>query len=616
MTDAKLKHKVRNAILKCLVHDKPYTNLVEQAANLEDSIFETAVIPSDWMALMTAGEFYGSSKAIDNSCPARSASDVAFLFHTSGTSTGLPKPIPQSHHGSIGVLPTLQNGREKATFTTTPLYHGGIADCFRAWTSGALIWLFPGKDVPITTSNILSSLVCAETVAKTIPSAAPVKYFSSVPYVLQMVAAEPEGMSMLQKMDIVGVGGAALPQDVGDALVRDGVNLVSRFGSAECGFLLSSHRDYDTDKEWQYLRSHVPELLEFEVQDDGGKLSELVIQRRWPHMAKQNREDGSFATADLFAPHPDLKDAWKYHSRADSQLTLITGKKFDPAPLEAAIASNSLLSDVLIFGNGMQCPGALLFRSEDDEELEKSQLLDLIWPIVDKLSMEGQTHTKLSRAMLVLMDPDSPRPEKSSKGTILRAQTERAYEKQIQAAYQQDTEATTIGDSMQMEIIPDHDVPTAVLDIIKSVIDTNDRIPEDSDLFSFGVDSVACMAIRAKLHSKSYDSNRLMDFFRLSRYLIDFRKGRTTEAEDETQLMNDLVTKHGDFSTSRVNGTESNGIGDSDADASIPNSFAEAGDHVVGASLISYLNTLPTTPPFFRLRHAMPPIHNMRSGLI
>ncbi|KAL8873605.1 MAG: hypothetical protein Q9174_000953 [Haloplaca sp. 1 TL-2023] len=581
----------------------------EQAANIENGTFKTAAIQGDWTGLMTTADLLGS-KAVEYPTPARSASDVAFLFHTSGTSTGLPKPIPQSHHGSIGVLPALSNGREKATFTTTPLYHGGIADCFRAWTSGAPIWLFPGKDVPITTSNVLSSLACAETAAKTIPNAAPVKYFSSVPYVLQMVASETKGMNMLRSMDIVGVGGAALPSDVGDALVREGVNLVSRFGSAECGFLLSSHRDYDRDKEWQYLRSHVLDLLTFEAQDDESKLSELIIQPQWPHMAKRNRDDGSFATADLFAPHPHLKNAWKYHSRADSQLTLITGKKFDPAPLEAAITSHSLLSDVLIFGNGTQCPGALLFRSDEAKAMEDNQLLDLIWPIVEKLNREGQAHTKLSRAMLIIMDLDSPRPEKSSKGTILRSQAEKAYEKQIQAAYQQNEEASMTGDRMSMEFVPDDDVPTIVLDIVKSVIGTNERIPGDYDLFSFGVDSVACMAIRAKLHSKIvgpqttalplnvvYDGGNIN---RLSRYLIDFRKGRMTEVEDEMSLMTDLVREHSDFETTHVDNTERKEV--DVVEPSIPNGNAGAGDHVVltgatgalGAHILHFLRSTPT----------------------
>ena len=87
-----------------------------------------------------------------------SETDVAYLHHTSGTSTGLPKPIPQSHRAAVGVLPRLDDGHKKATFTTTPLYHGGIADCFRAWTSGAMIWLFPGADVPITASNVIKCL--------------------------------------------------------------------------------------------------------------------------------------------------------------------------------------------------------------------------------------------------------------------------------------------------------------------------------------------------------------------------------------------------------------------------------------------------------------------------
>ena len=46
------------------------------------------------------------------------------------------------------------------------------------------------------------------------------------------------------------MGGAALPIDIGDWLVKKGVRLLTRFGSAKCGFMLSSHRDYQTDREW------------------------------------------------------------------------------------------------------------------------------------------------------------------------------------------------------------------------------------------------------------------------------------------------------------------------------------------------------------------------------
>ncbi|KAL8779128.1 MAG: hypothetical protein Q9213_007089 [Squamulea squamosa] len=549
-----------------------YEIFTRESAEAADHRFSTVSIPEHLLQSIVHNDSThlttNNGGPLDPEYQEPIASDIAFLFHTSGTSSGLPKPIPQSHHGAVGVLPCLPQDHEKATFTTTPLYHGGISDCFRAWTSGALIWLFPGKDVPITPSNILKSLDCtrrAEASSEEI-LATPVKYFSSVPYILQMVSAESNGMKMLQSMDIVGVGGAALPQDVGDSLVHEGVNLVSRFGSAECGFLLSSHRDYQTDKEWQYLRSHGLDLLVFEEQQDGSGLFELIIRPNWPHMAKRNREDGSFATADLFAPHPSIKNAWKYHSRADSQLTLITGKKFDPAPPEAAIASHELLSDALIFGNGMQSAGALLFRSEKSLTMDKDRLLDDVWPAINDLNKEGQAHTRLSRSMLIVMNAEAPGLEKSSKGSVLRAQAERMYEEDIRGAYDQ-----KIAESEDpfRDFVPEHEIPKAVLEIIKTVLESSDSIPEDADLFSYGVDSVACMAIRAKLQSRILDPkaqalplNVVYDcgnIKRLSGYLTDIRKGRMTESEDEIQLMKDLAVQYSNPFQPSTMSSQSNG---------------------------------------------------------
>ena len=424
--------------------------------------------------------------------------DFAYLHHTSGTSTGLPKPIGQTHRAGVGVLPCFPDNGGKASFTTTPLYHGGIADCFRAWTSAAMIWLFPGKEIPITASNVLRCLDCANR-ASEVDREPSVKYFSSVPYVLQMLAADGSGLDILRSMDIVGVGGAALPQDVGDELIEKGVNLISRFGSAECGFLMSSHRNYSIDKEWQYLRSSTgSQALSFEKHDEG--LFELVIRPSWPHMAKHNRDDGSFATADLFAPHPSIKNAWKYHSRADSQLTLITGKKFDPAPLEASLAALPLLQDVLIFGNGQSFPGALLFRSDQAAELDDSKLVEEVWSAVEKVNAASSQHARLSKAMLRPMPADSPGLQKSSKGTILRAQAEKRYQKEIEEAYDNTTKPPENGnDQLRAPIDSEEEMLDFVIQTIHQVTHSSKPVPVDADLFSEGIDSVACMQIRAIL---------------------------------------------------------------------------------------------------------------------
>ncbi|KAJ9651093.1 hypothetical protein H2198_009627 [Neophaeococcomyces mojaviensis] len=415
--------------------------------------------------------------------------DVAYLHHTSGTSSGTPKPIPQTHHGAVGVLPAF-DGRSKATLTTTPLYHGGPADIFRAWTSNAMICLFPGQAAPITPSNISKCFTAAATAAELTPCP-PIKYFTTVPYILQTMAEDAESLKWLGKMDLVSVGGAALPSEVGDKLVLEGINLVSRFGSAECGFLLSSHRDYENDKQWQYLRLN-GEVTQLDFEAREGDLFELVIKPDWPHMAKRNRNDGSYATSDLFAKHSSIPNAWRYHSRADSQLTLITGKKFDPALLEGAIvAASRLVSDVLVFGNGRPYPGALIFRSKDTQSMTDQDVLHEIAPIVEKLNHESQGHAKILRNMLILMPHDETSLEKSSKGSVLRNKAEERYSGEISKAYDSIVKETS-------HDLSDDQIQAAIFDLVNSIVGSEEAkyLRPDADLFSNGVDSVACVQIR------------------------------------------------------------------------------------------------------------------------
>lgn len=363
-----------------------------------------------------------------------------------------------------------------------------------------------------------------------------------------MTAGTEEGLKLLQGMDIVGVGGAALPFEVGNMLVEKGVNLISRFGSAECGFLMSSHRDYEKDEAWEYLRSSAGgDLLQFEGREDN--LSELVIKQGWPHMAKRNRENGSFATADLFMPHPSIVGAWRYHSRSDSQLTLITGKKFDPAPLEDAIkASSTLIEDALIFGSGKPYAGVLLFRSEQASSLSDDEFIDKVSLGVEKLNKESQSHAKISRAMLVPMEFEEKPLQKSSKGTIIRGQAEKKYSKDIAAAYEGKSSA---GDAD----ITDAEIPKKIRETVLSVVGSGDatRLSHDTDLFSYGVDSVACMQIRQALSRLIPGATALPvsvvedcgTIARLTNFILRLRTGEQIEEQDDhIQLMSDLLDEY------------------------------------------------------------------------
>ncbi|KAF2854544.1 acetyl-CoA synthetase-like protein [Plenodomus tracheiphilus IPT5] len=547
---AAILHLCTSCKVSVLFYDTAHTERAQQTGKYAQEHGEASLEPR----LLPLGEseniFEVIQEAVERNIepPHVDEAATAYLHHTSGTSSGLPKPIPQSHAGAIGVLPTLPKIPATASFTTTPLYHGGIADLFRCWTSNAMIWLFPSKDVPITARNICMCLKVAGVYSGTegLPE---VKYFSSVPYILQMMDADDTGLKLLQRMDIVGVGGAALPAEVGDRLVQKGVNLISRFGSAECGFLLSSYRDFSQDGDWQYLRNYNPaKLLEFEPRDDG--LAELVIKPGWPHMAKHNREDGSFATADLFAPHPSTDNAWLYHSRADSQLTLITGKKFDPAPLEDAIAASSHLDSVLIFGNNRPYPGALLLRSAQSRDISDEELINAIKPAVEKLNSESQDHARIPFNMLVPLVYQTTPLEKSSKGTIIRRVAESRFGKFISIAYESQ-------DADERAEVSDEDLPWYLTGLIQKLIGQSETLSEDVDLFSCGVDSIACMQLRTRLgrllpNSEDDLPMSIVEDCGTIRRLTDFvlrkRHGESNDsAEDEDQLMLDLVEKFSTF---------------------------------------------------------------------
>lgn len=502
------------------------------------------------------------------------ASDIAYFFHTSGTSSGLPKPIPQTHYAAVGVLPRLPGGDTHATFSTTPLYHGGIADCFRAWTSGATIHLFPGTQ-PITTDNIRRAVDRANASFR---GSCPVRYFTAVPYILQMLAAESSssevasGISILQVMDRVGVGGAALPASVGDELVVNNVKVVSRYGSAECGFLLSSHRDYANDRDWAYLRANPalqPAYYDFELQTrdhdehNAPVLFEFVVKPKWPHRGKTNRPDGSFATADLFEAHPTIPHAWRYHSRADAQITLINGKKFDPAAIESDLLASAMgkqtLRDAMIFGTGREAPGLLLLPRWSTGFVEDEQVIDKVWSVLEKMNGDAQTHARIGRGMIVVVRGQGDEPvvlPKSSKGTILRRQAEEMFAAEIEEAY-----GEMGGSAWEKADIPDSQVMDELTRLFAGVLGR--EVNPTDDLFAQGVDSVVCAQVRKRISKhfaiatdKPLPLNIIYDqgsIERLASYILRCRvagdvmvpgSAGNEGAHSAEQLMLDLVEKY------------------------------------------------------------------------
>ncbi|KAF7910096.1 uncharacterized protein EAE98_012239 [Botrytis deweyae] len=484
----------------------------------------------------------------------------AYNHHTSGTS-GLPKPVPYTHHVACGVLPIL-DGRGTLSFTTTPLYTGGIADCLRAWTSLSTICLAPDGQHPLTSETIINcfsqikekyessirrlhefgtrhrSKSLTRRLSNQLPKSI---YFSCVPTIAQMLSTTSRGLEFLRTMDIVGVGGASLPEEDGKLLISEGINLVSRYGSAECSFLLSTHRDYKTDKEWQYFRA--PEgvnSLKFEPLNDGSNRFELVVMSDWPQFPKANREDGCFATSDLFEPHPSIKNAWKHVGRGDAQITLSTGKKFDPIYTEEALKRFPDIKDAFVFGNGQMYPGVIIIKSQNaTSNFSDDEFRDIIWPYVEDVNEMVPPHAKIYKDMLVLK-PHTDFLEKTAKGTTKRQSANMHYDSDIKSAY--DGDASALNSKVSLE---------SVMEVVKTAIGAPIDLKYDSDFRAHQIDSVQATRIRSHLNlaflrgSKPFPWNLVYQcgsVTALTEYIKASQNGSIPENEkNEAHQMNSIV---------------------------------------------------------------------------
>lgn len=163
-------------------------------------------------------EYYGVdapvfARAYD---PSKETAKQVVIIHSSG-STGLPKPIYLTNRSCIA---TFSVNLDRRALMTQPLFHSfGFYETFRSIYSGKPMYYF-NYSLPLTKQNLTT----------TIQHVKPDLLFC-VPYILKLLGESEEGVRCLAAIDLVMYGGSACPDDLGDMLVKNGVNLVANYGA-------------------------------------------------------------------------------------------------------------------------------------------------------------------------------------------------------------------------------------------------------------------------------------------------------------------------------------------------------------------------------------------------
>ncbi|GKT51519.1 non-canonical non-ribosomal peptide synthetase FUB8 [Colletotrichum spaethianum] len=462
--------------------------------------------------------------------------NLIYIIHSSG-STGLPKPIYQTQKSAIHNYSSSMNMK---AFITLPLYHNhGICNLYRAIYCGKPIHLY-NADLPLTREHLTNIMRKHN-----------FEIFYGVPYALKLLAETDDGMSLLRQLKIVMYGGSACPDDLGDALVNNGVNLVGHYGATEVGQLMTSFRP-PNDKAWNYVREHDKLSPYLKWIPRGPNLFECCVLPGWPAKVATNQDDGSYCTKDLFEPHPTIPKAWKYIARLDDTIALVNGEKFNPVHMEGTIRSSKNVTECVIFGVGRPSLGALIVPAATLAGKTDEEILEVVWPVVESASKSVEAYARISKNMIKLLPYDCAYP-RTDKGSVIRQAFYKRYAKDIDEVY--DNADANSGDLKRLSIA---ELKDFIREGLVQTLAKKIQLDDDTDFFSLGLDSLQAIQMRSDiLKTADIGDNKLgqtvvFDYpsiNKLSAYLYSLGTGEGVQAEIPIESeMSALIEKYGDFS--------------------------------------------------------------------
>ncbi|KAI5860470.1 hypothetical protein GGS23DRAFT_613703 [Durotheca rogersii] len=459
---------------------------------------------------------------------------MALIMHSSG-STGLPKAVALTH---TNVLTHAILGAGLDNFAALPLYHMyGVSTTLQAMYRRKTAYLF-NTSIPLTAENLVAALtkVGADVV-------------HAVPYALGLLAEQPRGIAYLRCCKIVTSAGARTPDELGDRLVAEGINLGVVFGTTEAGLLGDTMRRVDGDDSWNYIRiySHIRKYIHMDVV--GENQFECVYLKGHPGLSTSNSDDpapGSWRSKDVFVPHPTIPDVWKYVTRIDDRITLVNGEKVLPLPIEGRVREDSLVREAVVVGVDRPIPGLLLFRAERADHLSDDAFLDAVWPTVEDANSRAEGFSQITRDMICVLSSESEYP-RTDKGNIIRNQLYRVFSKEIDELYSKLNGASE--GSLRLDLPGLEEVICAAYKTVTGT--TLDSV--EVDFYSAGIDSLRAIQIRRifqetlYLNGKQLGTNVVYDYRNakgLAQYLFSLSQGGDVSQNDSQSLVKQFIDKY------------------------------------------------------------------------
>ena len=419
---------------------------------------------------------------------AEAQQDPFIVLHTSG-STGLPKLVVVTH-GSVTASDTFQQMpllgypptmveplRDKRVFLGLPPFHSaGVFNMLAMPTFFGMIPVLPPA-APLTADIVNMIHVYGRVKASIV-----------APVIIEEIVKVPEYLENLKMVDHILYGGGQLSREAGDLAVQK-TGILSLMGSTETMLLPTHVPDKD---EWQYYG--FSPCMGGEFRHRWENLYEMIIVRQpqWKlsqaifHTFPDLQE---YSLKDLYSPHPTKPGFWLYRGRSDDVIVFSNGEKINPITMEGLIGMHPDVSSVLVMGQGRFQSALLVEAKKPPNSLEeKEQLLDKIWPLVERANKDCPAHGRISKEFVLFTTPEKPML-RASKGTVQRMSTVKLYEPELNRIYEASQSGPAQPSSVPVSLSSEKSLRGTLRSIVAAQLDS-DGFTDDDDLFAFGLDSL------------------------------------------------------------------------------------------------------------------------------
>ncbi|PPR00299.1 hypothetical protein CVT24_004589 [Panaeolus cyanescens] len=360
-------------------------------------------------------------------------SDLAFLFHTSGSTSGSPKLVPVSFNWLNSVVVKSQHisrprNPERQDVT---VYMGSMCHIGQSFM---LIGSMQYGSCTIQPTTIGFS---SEELIEMIHRAGLNRLNQFAAFLMnhfRNARQDPKLLSMLTQLDDVLYSGMPVPYEEEKWALASGIKLRNLFGSTEVGGMLLSG---EYERNAALLRplpgtsySFIPIESNTDAVQSTAALYELVILADSPDCPDKSLRsaDGHFHTGDLFQ---QVVSGW-YVSRGrdDDWIKSENSLRCDTKAIEDTTRTQCghLIAECIVVGTGRPSPVMFI---EPATDMDHAKLKKEIIRRTRQFHSRRYLHERITSPDMIVIVPPKTLPRTATKGNIRRKAVEEAYKTEI-----------------------------------------------------------------------------------------------------------------------------------------------------------------------------------------